>query len=207
MTEVIRKIFTKTEAGEEEAVISVDAGLVIAIGDGRQLTLRTMIDRSLTVERQKDVLRGLLDLADEPKARYELRDFEHEAMLKRRVIAKTKEEMGDIASKNVKERAALEVELDSLKEILLELPEKQERAFRASGRLGRFRPSEQEDREKLALERDIAKVEERLQAIGQNEETERSQKIIAMQRDKDDLRAIEDEIAKRKRILGLPVEE
>src|SRR5579864_1045578 len=79
MTEgVVRALFAEDPVtGKVETTICIDVGYQMPIGEGgRIMTFRTLVDRGLSLDKQKLIVAEMLEIGDVVKARYELRDFE-----------------------------------------------------------------------------------------------------------------------------------
>ena len=200
-------LYTKTETGEEEAIVSIDVATTFAIGESRSLTLRTMLDRKLPLVEQKRAVREMMEIADHEKAHYELIDLEMELAARERALKHAEENVAQVAGRHAKRRAEITAEIDLLKRGGLEAAEKHEREFRASGRQGKFKPSQHQQNEMVNIDRDITKLEAELKGIDDTEGSERNGCLQALAQGRLDVRVCKEKIEKCRRILGLPLDD
>lgn len=208
MTAEVRRLFTLNEAGEHEEVItSIDAGVVLAIGEGCQLTLRTLIDRAQSTEDQAKTLREMLRLGEVEKATHDLRHFEGLRIVQQRALKHAETNMQNVAADQGKRLGEIEIEEKALQGIRHDTAERQEKEFRVSGRRGRFERSPQQLNELTALDRDLEKLSDERKKINDDIDGNRNGLLEQLKRARLDIKTTEEEIAKRRVILGLPSEE
>lgn len=191
----------------EDATPGVDMTFETTIGEGRVLRLRTMFDQSTGLPEQKRILRGVLSIADAEKAHYELQDYRWQLRLKEKGLVRAEDDVKRLDKQNAERAAKIEVEIGQLRLERAERAQAHEHQFRSSGREGNFKRSSTQVSELQRLEADIAKLQAELQNINTTMTNERRDTMIALERIKQDIRDVQDEIDKRLFILGEPANE
>ena len=208
MSAEIRKLYTKTETGEENAVIrSIDVGFLQTIGEGRQLTFRTMIDADMGIDEQKKAVRAMCGLADAEKAQYEMTEAEAKLSIQRRALKLAEDDVKNIDERADARRAQIKVEIETLQTGRTDSLDRMEKLFRATGRQGVFKPTGGEKRELDGIERDVDKLRKELAEIDQKRESDRRARQMAITTGKQEIGLCVEQINKCRHILGLePVE-
>lgn len=184
----------------------VDVTFQTQIGEGRALSLRTMFPQNTPVEQQTAILTNVLLVADQQKARYELADLRWQLRLETRSLERCEDDLARLDETHTKRKAEIPIELDTLKGELSSLPDRFEKAYRASGRQGKFDLSPQQKREIEGIKIDLGKLEAERKNIDQQMGGERQNAMVALQRLRQNVNTHREEIEKRLMILGLPSE-
>lgn len=201
----VRQLYTKTEAGTEEPVItSIDVGFSLTIGDKRALTFRTMIDRSLPLDEQRQIVRDMLALGDVEKAKYELDDLLAEQVVRETALRHAQDNVKNVSSKYEDRRKQIAALIVGFQAEAGETHQRHERDFRASGRSGNFKPSSAQTQEITGISREIEKLEAERTKMDEDEKGERQNCLTLLASARRDLGTCKEEIAKRRHVLGLP---
>lgn len=198
----VTPLFTVDGEGKPSRVVqSVDVAFVTTIGEGRQLSLRTMVDRDSSIAEQRSVVRNMLEIADIETAQYELRDLRWQLHLKAKGLKRVEEDVARLDRQNAGRAAQIQVEMDALVAEQTDRALGHERAFSASGRQGNFKRSQPQQAELGRITSDISKLKSELDGIATATGGERRDTLVALARIKQDIAQVEEEIEKRELFL------
>ena len=207
MTAEVRKLFTKTESGEEEVIQSIDAGIVLVVGEGRQMTFRTLVDRALPLERQKQIVRDMCSLADTEKASYELADAEAKLLIQEKALALAEADVRNIDERADARREQIKVEIETLQQAQRDRATKMEQQWRATGRQGQWKPRGAEQAELSGISKDIDKLAGEQRQIDEKREADRRARHMAIVTAKQEIGLCKEQILRHKKTLGMPNED
>lgn len=193
--------------GKDYVQPGIDVHFETTIGDGRVMRVSTTFFQGTSLDDQRRIVREMMSVADGEKAAYEKSDLEWQRVVKRKALDRAEEDVKRIDAQNEARKAEIEIEIGVLKGQIAQRAIDHERAFRAAGRVGKFKASPAEQNELTGINRDIAKLEAEAKGIDERTSNERRDTLTALARIHQDLTQLDEEISRRRHMLGLAEEE
>lgn len=176
------------------------------LGEGRVLTMQTVLLRDETPEEQAGVLRSLLAMSDKEKAHYELVDMRFMVMLKERGMKRAEEDVERLGSMKSIQEQEIDVEIGELTAEIGRTQDGHKTAWDKSGRGGEFRPSAPQKQQINGILNAIGKLNQQKADLHAQIGNERRDTQTALAREMADVNMAKDKIERCLMILGLPSE-
>jgi hypothetical protein len=200
----VEKLRTQPDRAEVEIVTpGVDVHFEQTIGEGRVMRFSTTFIQGTPPKAQQQVIDHCLTMADKVKARYEMQDLEGQLAIRATALKRSNEDVAVIAKRHATRRLEIKAEVGALQNGSGELAAKMQASWVGKNRQGAWKPAGAEKRELDGIQRDIDKLTAEAAKIDETEGKEKFDAQTALTRLGQDVHTIQEEITKRRHILGI----